>query len=660
MKITGERFNDNEVNNEIYLSHIYNNKKQNEVLNDLTKRLEKEQKMVEDTRKNIELETLKIQLKDAYGKEFNENLWNTILLDQTTPNINEKIKQMITDKNHQKGEDEKNLTNLLTECFSDAFSDYASGYTKFTPNAIESIMIANPECNTISKLVIYLNQHRKNFKWTGTIFKKWNKYQIWEEVADSRKFSEVGGKFDQLWILTESYADILKLFNYSVATLEQLKHHQRREEKVREYVESWETIKRQKNQTSSFMSEIEKYSQGKTKEEREDFEMEIIGHCESKEEISSYMKARGSYIALGKNMDNYADRLKFEDYYRNFSKEPDMVLKIESMVGNVPIENVPQITALEGQLMNTYPKKFSHKVFNSTKESWFKNNGKAYLLYLQYEQKYQEYLRFFQKRQNYDTFLDFAIHNGGDFTTLGTYITKEVNELTDAEKRIQTSISVLNKINELNELLPKENQYSVQTVAVAYRNETIPEIDSKLQNLINEQESYRNTNENLDEAIIRWRALFPEDLKSSTDWRTEFGSNGAAINAINKLSHIYEFWYRTHPYEGVNLWKYIHENAQDSINTAQEKLQKYYDENKYKYNTWDGNNLLKKYVQQYYQGFGRSIAEAAGFLFGKFDGNLEDCLKFFEGYEKNLKINQSFQRKEIKNSMTSDISSMNI
>lgn len=87
MKITGERFNDNEVNNEIYLSHIYNNKKQNEVLNDLTKRLEKEQKMVEDTRKNIELETLKIQLKDAYGKEFNENLWNTILLDQTTPNI---------------------------------------------------------------------------------------------------------------------------------------------------------------------------------------------------------------------------------------------------------------------------------------------------------------------------------------------------------------------------------------------------------------------------------------------------------------------------------------------------------------------------------------------------------------------------------------------
>ncbi|WP_289705256.1 hypothetical protein, partial [Bacteroides acidifaciens] len=202
-------------------------------------------------------------------------------------------------------------------------------------------------------------------------------------------------------------------------------------------------------------------------------------------------------------------------------------------------------------------------------------------------------------------------------------ITKEVNELTDAEKRIQTSISVLNKINELNELLPKENQYSVQTVAVAYRNETIPEIDPKLQNLINEQESYRNTNENLDEAIIRWRALFPEDLKSSTDWRTEFGSNGAAINAINKLSHIYEFWYRTHPYEGVNLWKYIHENAQDSINTAQEKLQKYYDENKYKYNTWDGNNLLKKYVQQYYQGFGRSIAEAAGFLFGKFDGNFD-------------------------------------
>lgn len=74
-------------------------------------------------------------------------------------------------------------------------------------------------------------------------------------------------------------------------------------------------------------------------------------------------------------------------------------------------------------------------------------------------------------------------------------------------------------------------------------------------------------------------------------------------------------------------------------------MQKYYDENKYKYNTWDGNNLLKKYVQQYYQGFGRSIAEAAGFLFGKFDGNLEDCLKFFEGYEKNLKINQSFSKK---------------
>ncbi|KAK8877892.1 hypothetical protein M9Y10_004655 [Tritrichomonas musculus] len=104
-------------------------------------------------------------------------------------------------------------------------------------------------------------------------------------------------------------------------------------------------------------------------------------------------------------------------------------------------------------------------------------------------------------------------------------------------------------------------------------------------------------NELLDETIRDiWRSYFPNDLKASSTWRSEFNGNYLAIDAIRKLSQLYHFYHEFHPDEEVNLSKIV-KYFGNSIDETQKKLEEYYTQNIEIFNNqWKKNKTLKGQV----------------------------------------------------------------
>lgn len=217
---------------------------------------------------------------------------------------------------------------------------------------------------------------------------------------------------------------------------------------------------------------------------------------------------------------------------------------------------------------------------------------------------------------------------------------KEFHRKEPLYSSIKTDVHFNQALNEYNEIAPEHEKLTHERIFYTARpTDDILKLTQSLRNQIQSKINSVEFNDSLERAIREvWKPHFPNDFKSAEDWRTEFGDNYKARNAIIKLTPKYQFWANVNPHEEVNLKNFIVRNG-GTIESAYQILNNFYNQYYPIYSQqWMRNETLLPYLTKYKDKFGGSEQSALYYFFGKFYGDLNRCLQFFAAYEGNQNI----------------------
>ena len=635
-----------EIDSASILQHILNKVattyNQDTVLSNINEKIERNTEIVKTLKERLELNKLEDTFREAYGQEFTQAKWYDMIREHSNLPIDQQInviKAHIQQKNRETGNLIQNVNNKLTECFQSAFPDFDNSY--INEKVIELLFRSYPEVNrNYSQLEAKLQSLLPQFKKMGELFRKWNSQNISNIYLGMKTFQDAGHEVPRLFELAEEYEVRLEIIEYNPLNLLKITNEpeNQQNQKMREELE---LLKQKRNailSDSNFRLKIDQYCQGRNSVEKETLIKEIVGHCDRVEDVDKFIDAKTRYIGFGKNWSQFQTRVDFDNFYKSNRESSNLNLLMRSNFGQMSPEDNIKIDELKVYLSNTYPDIFPQSEWSYIQEDKFEEDGAKFYAYLQGEMMYQQ-IRLMYPPNTMPATWDHAQYHSNIFKALDK-LQKEFLRKEPLYRSIKTDRNFNLALNEYNEIAPDHEKLTAERIfATARPTDDILKLTQSLRNQIQSKINSVEFNDSLERAIREvWKPHFPNDFKSAEDWRTEFGDNYKARNAILKLTPGYQFWANVNPHEEVNLKNYIVRNG-GTIESAYQALNNFYSQYYPIYSRqWVGNPTLLPYLTKYKNKFGGSEQSALYYLFGKFYGDLNRCLQFFAAYEGNQEI----------------------
>ncbi|KAK8885107.1 hypothetical protein M9Y10_044236, partial [Tritrichomonas musculus] len=625
-------FNAQTVSNEIFTTICYPNFDQNLVIQKLNQKLEEEKKNKKEKEYQTQINSLKSSFQEAYGREYSEEKWNELVNSkESTEKKIEKISRQIEQKNEQKGNQQLNCVNTINRCFSAAFPDWDPENVNLI---IQNFLDLYPNLNSVEDVDNLLKSMEPKFKNCGRVFRLWNKHKFANTYLGLGILQSLNYDLNVLFENVELWEKRNKLFHYSPLSLLRafLGDKSQQNQNVLQSLASFEQKRRNLERNDEFMRKFNSLSGSLSAEDKEDFLCEIVGHCDQPDDIDQYISLKTDWIQKGYDWKNWDQRKTFEETYNSNNGLEYSSRRIRSIYNQVTPQDNQQIDSLKTLLETNYPEKFSPVYWNEIEDQVFKNDGNQFLSYLEGERVYQDFLKLMPPNVFPPTFKQY--YGNQDVHTALRNIQTLFKQKNDFAKTIRGDKELERAVREYNEIADVNDQYTLERILYLEKPTTSLELKNKFQNMLQEKVNGVDRNELLDETIRDiWRSYFPNDLKASSTWRSEFNGNYLAIVAIRKLSQLYHFYHEFHPDEEVNLSKIV-KYFGNSIDETQKKLEEYYTQNIEIFNNqWKKNKTLKGYLEEFKDDFGGSVDLARKRAYGKFHGNLEHCLKFFKNYK---------------------------
>ena len=502
-----------------------------------------------------------------------------------------------------------------------------------------------------NKCVQYLNKILPDIDVLANNYSKWNMFMIEDQRSindlpnSNWKLSELINKWKKIH---SKQFEIAKYGSFYISELMNNREYDN-EDTLKRTLHQLHKNEKIKRQNELFVNEFNKYKTN-VKEVDDDLFKEVVGHCNSAEDIKEYMEARTYIINSKKPLETLVDKSNFDSFYlKHKSENPDLnsltrTFKIALEKDSPNFDD--KVLNNERRLVTFTNGKYNIDMLRRIKEenNW---NTNEYITYLDGELLYLQYVDYLYPSDP-QTFLEYY-QSKNNWSILKSFNTiyRNLSKLVEIEKSLNRP-DINKLIKQYNEIeINESKRLTLRRLCNLYQTPNIEEITNRLSNLIKEKNNSLSTNTQLEQIIKNsWLPYFPNDPRSVSDWSRSFGSNYKAKSAIEKLGKNYRFYLMLNPDKPFDLRKFVAEN-EDSIDKSKIFLDDFYKRNFDNYNKWLNNTELRILIEEVGHDFGNDLDSSRNQLYSKFNGNLRNCILFLKGRKSVVKYNKLMKNSQI-------------